>query len=316
MGKSEKSTTALTISGEAVVAYDPGLKNIQVPMLGYEGKSYTLHLDEQMAAALSYALLKGVRVAQGGDPNRPEHSFDTMYTAFQSIHGENWPAGTVWFQMATEHMIYRTKFGPELLGTIGTQIVAEIARMPSPPSSWNGGARTSKPVVGKVFTDIVSHHFGQDYPQKSLELLGVFLIRANLLESALVELLMLLSGLALDRAEAIFYSSSNHKARLDIISALLSTSNLDEGHKKNFQELMTKAKKLATQRNVLVHGDWIFKKDGFEVVEKRAVPTSKGQNRIAGHKELSSLCQRYNDLEAQIRMFISSAARSMDKNTS
>lgn len=315
MEKAGKTTTVLTISAEAEVVYNYGLKNIQVPMTGYGGQSYILYLDGRTAADLSYGLLKGVKVAQGGDPDKPSHAFETLHTAVMSYQGEDFSAGTVRFHLFGTEICYETLIGPELLGTLGSQIVGEIARMPNPPTTWIEGSRATKPVYGAVSTDDVSHHFGQDYPRKSLELLGVFLIRANLLESALVDLLMMLSGLNRERAEAIFYASANHKARIDTISALLHTSNLDESYRDRFEKLMGKAAKLARQRNALVHGEWKFKKDGFEVAEKRSVQTGKTQDRIAGHKELEAICQRYNDLESLIRAFIASAASSMEANT-
>lgn len=87
-------------------------------------------------------------------------------------------------------------------------------------------------------------------------------------------------------------------------------------YKEEFAKLLENAKRLAGQRNVLVHGEWAFKKGGFEVIEKKAKQTGERQNRIAEHKELLSLCQRYNDLEVTIRMFISSAALSIARKTS
>jgi hypothetical protein len=315
MNNKGQQRTVLKVTGESEVRFNPSFQTIEVYLGGVDGRQYILNLDGRMAADLSYGLLKGVKVAQGGNPNMPTHAFETLQTALLSYHGEDHAAGTVHFHLFGTEICYETIIGPELLGTLGTQIVAEIARMPNPPSTWIEGARATKPVDGTAAVDDVVHHFGQEYPRKSLELLGVFLIRANLLEAALVDLLMFLSGLNKERAEALFYSSANHKARLDMISALLPASDLDDNRCQQFKKLLDKAKKLASQRNALVHGEWKFKKDGFEVVEKRAVPTSKSQNRIAGHKELQTLCQRYNDLESEIRLFIASSALRIAENT-
>ena len=53
-----------------------------------------------------------------------------------------------------------------------------------------------------------------------LEILGVLIIRANLVEDALVSMLTALLETPRERAEALFYASQNMKARLDTIQAV------------------------------------------------------------------------------------------------
>ena len=71
-----------------------------------------------------------------------------------------------------------------------------------------------KPHVGpntKVF-------FDQAFDVELLQIIGVLVIRANLLERALVKLLGELLKITEDQANAIFYASVSNKAKLRITS--------------------------------------------------------------------------------------------------
>lgn len=110
-----------------------------------------------------------------------------------------------------------------------------------------------------------TEYFGQKYPAKTLEALGLLMVRANLLDRAMVQLFTKLSCLNADKAEALFFSSRNNSARVGMILALLPTVDLREEHKKEIQKSLDKARSVMDQRNDLVHGEWRFNEDKMAV---------------------------------------------------
>ncbi|WP_035424069.1 hypothetical protein, partial [Asticcacaulis benevestitus] len=109
-------------------------------------------------------------------------------------------------------------------------------------------------------------HFGQDYPSDVTELLGVLMIRVNLIEGVLIDLLAAVAEMKRERAEVLFFSTVNMKARLDMIRGLLKKSELSDPTMGNVTKGLDRVKAANDQRNELVHGHWKFHTDKFEVV--------------------------------------------------
>lgn len=152
-----------------------------------------------------------------------------------------------------------------------------------------------------------TEYFGQRYPAKTLEALGLLMIRANLLDRAMVQLFTKLSGLSVEKAEALFFSSRNNSARTGMILALLPTVNLLDEHKKDIQKALEKARSVMDQRNDLVHGEWRF--NGEKMAVDLFTPTaSKAEKR---HKTLTITPQFIEALASEYRgasMMISAAS--------
>ena len=126
-------------------------------------------------------------------------------------------------------------------------------------------------------------HFGQTYNRKMLEILGVLIIRANLVEDALVSMLTALLETPRERAEALFYASQNMKARLDMIQAVASKAGLSPGDLQFFADVIKKVESVSRQRNQLVHGEWEFKGDKFSVQERKPLARAGKQRPVDGH---------------------------------
>ncbi|MEN3113091.1 hypothetical protein ACFONG_15990 [Uliginosibacterium paludis] len=110
-----------------------------------------------------------------------------------------------------------------------------------------------------------TEYFGQQYPSKTLEALGLLMVRANLLDRAMVQLFTKLSGLSTDKAEALFFSSRNNAARVGMIVALLPTVDIKKEQKEDIKKSLDKARSVMDQRNDLVHGEWRFNEDKMAV---------------------------------------------------
>ena len=108
-------------------------------------------------------------------------------------------------------------------------------------------------------------YFGQEYPSDIIKALGVLMIRANLLERDPTTLFATLSGLEFTKAKALFYSTNNSKARFDMIRSIAATSYIQTERLKELGELLDKANGVMLRRNHLIHGNWSFKDDKFEV---------------------------------------------------
>jgi hypothetical protein len=197
-----------------------------------------------------------------------------------------------------------TTLNPECAVTLEQSLKTSLDALPHRPkpvdvfNTYTPGPESKAPST--------SEYFGQKYPAKTLEALGLLMVRANLLDRAMVQLFTRLSGLNADKAEALFFSSRNNSARVGMILALLPTVNLKEEHKEKIKKSLEKARSVMDQRNDLVHGEWRFSEDKMAV--DLFTPTApKPEKR---HKTLAVTPQFIESLASEYRgasMMISAA---------
>ena len=182
--------------------------------------------------------------------------------------------------------------------------------MANPPKLYKKILLSSK-LKGKPHSgsDLVVH-FGQTYNRKMLEILGVLIIRANLVEDALVSMLTALLETPRERAEALFYASQNMKARLDMIQAVASKAGLSPGDLQFFADVIKKVESVSRQRNQLVHGEWEFKGDKFSVQERKPLARAGKQQPMASYESIVSLVTQFHDVAVEIGLFVTALATS------
>lgn len=156
-----------------------------------------------------------------------------------------------------------TTLNPECSATLEQSLKSALDSLPHRPNPidvFNSYTPGTEPRTSET-----SEYFGQNYPTKTLEALGLLMVRANLLDRALVQLFTKLSNLTLEKAEALFFSSRNNPARVSMILALLPTVEMIDEHKKNIGKALEKARSVMDQRNDLVHGEWSFSEEKMKV---------------------------------------------------
>lgn len=137
--------------------------------------------------------------------------------------------------------------------------------------------------------------FESFYPDETMKL-GSLIAYWSLAEDALCSVL---SVPLKDRAKvrAIFYSTTNHKARRDLVFAAATASNLDERAKDYLEFSLATLKEAADARNKIIHGLFRVNVRNEELLSIRRRPTTKTPiiAKSGIMKELSdaiSLCER------------------------
>lgn len=233
--------------------------------------------------------------------------FQTARTQIVRPQG-NETNGHVEFHFLTpENTRYQTTIGPVLAAQMATSIVTALSTMANPPSFDFSRGLAKLPGKPHKAGELVTH-FGQEYRADILQILGVLIIRASVLESAQVKLLAALADISLQRAEAIFYSSQNNKARLDLMRALVPTSGINISRQKEVLKSLADAGGVSQRRNALVHGEWEFKKDKFIVREKKPL-ASNGQDPIQTYASIEKLVSDYHDVSTALEIQVQNIFR-------
>ncbi|HEX8665222.1 MAG TPA: hypothetical protein VF744_14465 [Beijerinckiaceae bacterium] len=162
-------------------------------------------------------------------------------------------------------VVTRTTIGPELAVMFASMLDEALASLPRPPKTPRHGFPGTRVPGGATEAETKATYFGQAYPIDILQALGVLMIRANLLERSLIELLSGLSQIETRRAEALFYSTVNMRARLDMIKALVPACSLEEREASRITRLLDRVNGISRRRNDLVHGQWSFARDKLRV---------------------------------------------------
>lgn len=185
------------------------------------------------------------------------HEFETVQVIIQRMMG-NGTEGAVVFNFFTRFGVnFRTISGPKLTQQIFRSLqdsIGDIPRLPIPPNSTLLGLD----VAGKQKAPETVTYFGQEYDPSIIQGLGVLMIRANLLEQSLVKLFQVLAEIPIEKASAVFFSTVNMKARIDMIQALVPFSGLNEEMGKHLVKALNKSKDVVGRRNDLVHATWSF----------------------------------------------------------
>jgi hypothetical protein len=226
-------------------------------------------------------------------------------------------AGAVEFHfLSPDGNTYVTLLGPLLTADLSGRLTNALSRMPEPPEV-RANTSMQAPLKGTPHSGTnTATFFGQSFNKRLLELVGLLIIRANLLESALVRLLASILELRTDMAEAIFYSSQNTKARLDMILAALNASDIHPKTRAEIAKALDQVSNASQTRNMLVHGEWSFSGEKFSVIEKKALGKKQKQS-IQTEKSILELSQRFHDLSGLVGTFAQSinTLRSIDIKT-
>jgi hypothetical protein len=255
------------------------------------------------------ALAEGARKAVKSEVDPLGLSFPTaaVYTIIPKGNNTN---GAVQFCFHTDTgTILSTMISAELASQMASQLVHLLSTMPNPPRPSDYSKLQSQlpgsPYKGNAKTAV---YYGQEYRTDILQIIGVLIIRANLLEKSLVRLLATLLEISEARSDAIFYSSQNAKARSDMIRASLEQAKLNEALTEGIAGTIERVDSISRRRNLLVHGEWEFKGDKFVVREKKPLLKSSTE-RIETLKAIEALATEYHDTAVIIDLQIEDVAR-------
>jgi len=240
-------------------------------------------------------------------------NFETRTAGAATFHG-NGTDGMIQLNFLTpQNQLLITTFGPQLARMFYDALGEALAASPIPDFAAHLLGRDIPGEASGIDESVV--FFDQEYPAHLLRALGVLVIRVNLIEKSLVKLLSALVNQSEQFSEAIFYSSSNNKARVDLLIAVLPHANLVGFEEKQISDELLSYVSLSKRRNALIHGHWAFKKDKFTVHTYE--PGSKGKKTqlpIASEKSILQLAADYRTLGMAIDGFaLTIAARNMAK---
>ena len=208
-----------------------------------------------------------------------------------------------------------TVFGPQLARMLHNSLGQALAAAPTPDFAEPSLGRDVPGKASSIIKPVV--FFDQEYPADLLQALGVLVIRVNLIEKSLVRMLAALIGQSEQFAEAMFYASSNNKARIDLLLATLPHANLVGIEEGQISKVLLEYISLSKKRNALIHGHWAFKKDKFTVHTYE--PGSKGKKTqlpVASVKSILQLAADYRSCGMELDAHaLNISARDMAKKT-
>jgi hypothetical protein len=247
--------------------------------------------------------------------NRDLNPFATLRVHTSSflaqVMGGNSTEGNVLLQLfSPEGAIVETHLGPFATAQLANGLQEALNSMPRAPAfpqmdkiipgmSVPGEDRASKGTVA---------YFGQEYPVDVIQALGVLMVRANLLEQSLVELLCILGEMSKERAAAIFYSSSSAKARTSLIRALVEPAKLKSHGAKQVVKSLDRVDAVSGRRNNLVHAMWNFEEGKLKAALYKP-------NDVKPRKPVVTDAKAINELSADFRtagMLVIAAASTID----
>lgn len=197
-------------------------------LLGRDGINRYFMCDPDVMGHIALECMALASSAQNIAGPRPELGalqFETTDVITTSTMGP----GAIEFTFLTpDRTALSTLIQPELAAEMAASLFHVLETMPKPPRIPNlitlQAALKGTPHPGKD----TETYFGQTYRTDILQILGVLIIRANILEDALTELLAAIADISKDKAEAFFYSSINNKARIDMIESQVNVSDLPD----------------------------------------------------------------------------------------
>lgn len=268
-------------------------------LLEKNGKNHYFKASPEVLGQIVLETMNLTAAAQrirAGDPEKKvslQFPTTAVFTLMPRGRGTN---GAIEFQFLTDNnTVLSTYIGPELAAQMASSLLLVLSTMPTPPRINEMHGMHSK-LNGKEHSGQNTEiFFGQSYDVKTLKILGILVIRANLLEGAMAKLLASLLDVSSSRGEAIFYSSQNMKARSDMLRAALRSAELSEKLQKQVIESIDRIDKISRRRNQLVHGEWSFFKDKFSVRERKSLANTKVQNAIESYKSIEEICASFHD---------------------
>lgn len=226
------------------------------------------------------------------NPTLPDERFQTHAVLLASTRGmgENGFADMI-FITPENQLNYVTNFGPVGLAGLLQNIkdilsgLGEVPQhMPLPGTALEGKIPEAKNT---------KEYFGQTYDTDVLQLLGVLVMRANLLDQGLIELDCAVAKMPLAQAEARYHASTNMKARLDIIRASIGASDLPEAIRTGAIDALDKVKGVVDRRNTLIHSHWTFRNGKHRAQSARPNTTKPLVEITVTMKNLLTLAEDY-----------------------
>lgn len=243
---------------------------------------------------LLFAKVSGQIVSRDVLGQRVDVLFNTDVGGAMSLSGENYSGQFVFlFRTSAGHSL-ATGIGPNLAQKFYDVLRLGLSGMEQTPIPSNKNLFTGMFIPGEqknVGKPIEA--FGQTYPEDLVTELGIFLIRANLLERSMIRLLQQAAGVNEKTASALFYSTVNVRARITMIQAAISVLSLDPQEVGLVEKALNMTSQVTQRRNRLVHGFWSFKNDKFEVDSFEPTKASGSKTEVVTAKSLIILTSDY-----------------------
>jgi hypothetical protein len=236
---------------------------------------------------------------------RPSLDFETHEVGVCQYEGEDASGYLDFWFFTPAGTIFRTILGPNLTVRLLYNCYRALASLPRPPSIIPGVIPGTLLPGDSTSASNTITFFGQRYPTDIVSALGVLMIRANLLDQLMIDLLSALSDLTREKAHALFFSTANMKARIDMLRSLGPLVTLTENELEQLSDILDRISNVSERRNTLVHGSWRFRKDKFRVRTYKTAATEKSRVKTiyVTAKLILGIASDYRALGISIRMF-------------
>jgi hypothetical protein len=246
-------------------------------------------------AELAQATAKKVGLPQ------PIIKFETTMMMFAHAFGHGHAGDLSLFITLPHGQMFSTTIDPVLASQLLMNLRDQLDSLPTPPPAFPSALAPVTPTIPGTPRDGETRtHFGQEYRADILEALGLLVVRANLLEESLIKLMSVIGKLPFEQAEALFNSVVNLNSRIQMIRALIVGSDLTAQEIGLSEGSLDEASNVAGRRNDLVHGEWSFKKDKFEVKSFRQRQKGRSQGLIVNAAYVETLAADYRAASIQI----------------
>ena len=186
--------------------------------------------------------------------------FHTSSFMFAAPRGDGWSGFCdLTFITPEQQADYVTMLSPQGVASM-LQNLATISG--TAPRQYTLGGKLTGSIKPSKRTTV---YFGQSYQNDVAMALGVLMIRANLIDQGLIDLISALTNMSKAQATAQYYSSVNSKARNDSVKAVALNSEISEHTKSFICSTLEKIEKASSKRNSLVHGRWNMRKGKHRV---------------------------------------------------
>lgn len=230
-------------------------------------------------------------------PSSKQARFHTLsFTAAIASGGEEGGYVDIIFNTPSGEPDLVTEFGPIGLRGLYETLGFALARLPEFPTYENSQREEER------FGPKTKVFFGEEFDVEVIQALGVFLIRVNQLDDGLIKIYSAITGTSYKQAKAAYYASSNMKARLDVIRAISSVSDLPNTLPQMVVKVLDQVKKITDQRNTLFHARWSFRSGRHRATI--AKPNAKNDNAeiTVTKKMILNLAESYEQVVHEAHM--------------
>ncbi len=220
--------------------------------------------------------------------------FNTMAFVATILRGNGWTGCCdIYFHTAEGKPDYATVLGPEGVQQLMSMLRSAQLGLPTAPPI-RSAQRDKKVFASITYGPETLTYFGQPYKADVIKAMGVLMIRVNIVDQELIDLTVALTETSAPQIRAQYYATTNMKARLDGIRALLPVSNFRPSVITAIEATLKRIKKAADRRNDLVHARWTFRRGKHRAVLYRPTGKVKETEITVSARQILDIAEAYD----------------------